>query len=117
MTSWGKFVKIHFTYKLNFVFNSHQNSCLIYINSKPFGPSRWSLPSPSNKVRNKQIGNLDFSVLSGSSTFEIGHFEVWGLGPQPWAEEEWAKVEVRKPDLDIEDGGNVDMIGLTGQIC
>ena len=33
------------------------------------------------KQRNKQTNNLDFPVLSGGSTFEIGHFEVWGLGP------------------------------------
>ena len=76
------------------------------------------------KQRNKQTNNLDFPILSGGSTFEIGHFEVWGLGPQPQglgpqpqAEEERAKVEVRKPDLDIEDGGNVDMNDLMGQIC
>ena len=37
---------------------------------------------------------LDFPVLSGGSTFEIGHFEVWGVRPKPHAEEEWAKVEM-----------------------
>ena len=46
-----------------------------------------------------------------------GHFEVCCLRPKPRAEEEQAKVEVRKPDLDIEDGGNVDMNDLMGQIC
>ena len=47
--------------------------------------------------------------------FLIDHVEVWGLGPQPRAEEERAKVQVRKPDLDIQDG-NVDMDDLLGQI-
>ena len=42
--------------------------------------------------------------------------EVWGLGPKVSAEDERAKVQVRKPDLDIE-GGNVDMDDLMGQIC
>jgi len=59
---------------------------------------------------------FDLPVLSGGSTFEIDHVEVWGLGPQPRAEEERAKVEVRKPDLDIQDG-NVNMDDLMGQIC
>ena len=44
------------------------------------------------------------------------HIEVWGLGPQPRAEDERSKVQVRKPDLDIQ-GGNVDMDDLMGQIC
>ena len=47
--------------------------------------------------------------------FPIDHVEVWGLGPQPRAEEERAKVQVRKPDLDIQDG-NLDMDDLLGQI-
>ena len=40
------------------------------------------------------------------------------MGPQahPRAEEERAKVEVQKTDLDIEDGGNVDINDLMGQI-
>lgn len=46
------------------------------------------------KQRNKQTNNLDFPVLCGGSTFEIGHFEVWGVRPKPHAEEEWAKVEM-----------------------
>ena len=69
------------------------------------------------KQTNKETNNLDYPLLSGGSTFEIGHFEVWDLRPKPRAEEERAKVEVRKPDLDIEDGGNVDMNDLMGQIC
>ena len=72
---------------------------------------------PPQKQRIKETNNLDFPVLSGGSTFEIGHFEVWGLRPKPWAEEERSKVEARKPDLDIGDGGNVDMNDLMGQIC
>jgi len=66
---------------------------------------------------NEDTNTFDLPVLPGGSTFEIDHVEVWGLGPQPRAEEERAKVEVRKPDLDIEDGGNVDMNDLMGQIC
>ena len=66
---------------------------------------------------NEDTNTFDLPVLPGGSTFEIDHVEVWGLGPQPRAEEERAKVEVRKPDLDIKDGGNVDMNDLMGQIC
>ena len=62
----------------------------------------------------EDTNTFDLPVLPGGSTFEIGHVEVWGLGPQPRAEEE---VEVRKPGLDIEDGGYVDMNNLMGQIC
>ena len=35
------------------------------------------------KQRKKQTNNLDFPILSGGSTFEIGHFEVWALDPNP----------------------------------
>ena len=39
------------------------------------------------KQRKKQTNNLDFPVLCGGSTFEIGHFEVLGLRPKPWVED------------------------------
>ena len=63
-----------------------------------------------------QVTTFDLPALPGGSTFEIDHVEVWGLGPKVSAEDERAKVQVRKPDLDIE-GGNVDMDDLMGQIC
>ena len=64
----------------------------------------------------EDVCTFDLPALPGGSTFEIDHVEVWGLGPQPRAEEERNKVQVRKPDLDIT-GGNVDMDDLMGQIC
>ena len=66
---------------------------------------------------NEDIETFDLPALPGGSTFEIDHVEVWGRGPQPRAEEERAKVQVRKPDLDIQEGGNVNMDDLLGQIC
>ena len=66
---------------------------------------------------NEDVDTFDLPALPGGCAFEIDHIEVWGLGPQPRAEAERAKVQVRKPDLQLEDGGNVDMDDLMGQIC
>lgn len=63
----------------------------------------------------EDVRTFDLPALPGGSSFEIDHIEVWGLGPQPRAEDERAKVQIRKPDLDIQDG-NVDMNDLLGQI-
>ena len=64
----------------------------------------------------EEVRTFDLPALPGGSSFEIDHIEVWGLGPQPRAEDERAKVQIRnKPDLDIQDG-NVDMNDLLGQI-
>lgn len=65
---------------------------------------------------NEEITTFDLPPLPGGTSFEIEHIEVWGLGPQPRAEDERAKVHVRRPNLDIQDG-NVDMDDLMGQIC
>ena len=62
----------------------------------------------------RHLDSVQF-MHSTKLSFPIDHVEVWGLGPQPRAEEERAKVQVRKPDLDIQDG-NVDMDDLLGQI-
>ena len=65
---------------------------------------------------NEDVETFELPALPGGSTFEIDHIEVWGLGIQPRAEDERAKVEVRKPDLDIQ-GDSVNMDDLMGQIC
>ena len=69
------------------------------------------------KQRNKQTNNLDFPVLSGALLLRLAILRFGASGPNLGLEEERSKVEVRKPDLDIGDGGNVDMNDLLGQIC
>lgn len=65
----------------------------------------------------EETETFDLPALPGGSSFEIDHIEVWGLGSQPRAEEERNKVQIRKPDLNINAGGAVDMDDLMGQIC
>ena len=53
--------------------------------------------------------------LTPGREFSVAHVEVWGLGPQPEEEEERARVQPRKPNLETR-GGNVDMMDLESQI-
>jgi hypothetical protein len=74
-------------------------------------------PDMETLTYHEDVDTFDLPAMPGGSNFEVEHIEVWGLGPQPLAEDERAQVQVRKPDLDLRGGGGVDMGDLMGQIC
>jgi len=68
---------------------------------------------------NEDVDTFDLpaNVLpGGGEPFSVAHVEVWGLGPEPSADAERSKTSVRKPNLEISGGGQVDMGDLLGQI-
>lgn len=61
------------------------------------------------------VETFDTIQLSRSRDFNIDHIEVWGLGPQPDADDERRNFAPRRPNLTIT-GGNADVFDLDSQM-
>lgn len=72
-------------------------------------------PQLNSGTCHDNIETFDTIRLAGSTSFDIDHVEVWGLGPEPDPNTERSNTQVRKPNLEIR-GGQADLADLESQL-